>query len=127
MVATVTVVSCRELVLEMLLKFLVFQDKPNCPNLDEAVRLMPLIILDSYSLFDRKREGEWRIIAHQKNFEPVNVKKTFFVYGANSMKKRVDIWGNIEDISDAESKQYPDYSPCGDWDVQELVELFRIK
>lgn len=35
-------------------------------------RLGDPVILDSYSLFDRKLEGDWRIVAHQIDYEPPN-------------------------------------------------------
>ena len=37
--------------------------------------------LDTYSLFDRRSEGEWRIIGHQEDYVPPEIRKTFGSFG----------------------------------------------
>ena len=98
-----------------------FTDVPCQPDLSRCKRSIPPVILDSYSLFDRKRVGDWRIIGHQQDFKPEDVENIYYSYGAESMKRRVDIWGQEERISDAEAQKYPAYTPRGDEAVKKLI------
>lgn len=63
------------------------------PALDlERLSVAPLVI-DSYSLFDKKREGDWRIIGHREPDIPAALKDTHFVYRMGDSRKKVDLWG----------------------------------
>ena len=42
------------------------------------------IPLDTYSLFDRRTEGEWRIIGHQENYTPEHAEDIWFSWGIGS-------------------------------------------
>jgi hypothetical protein len=77
------------------------------------------VVLDSYSLFDKKLEGDWRIVAHQEGFEPQDVEHVYFTYGAGSMRKKVDAFGKTTDISASDAANLPLYSPSGDKHVKQ--------
>lgn len=62
-------------------------------------------MLDSYSLFDIKRVGEWRIIGREVDYEPTNVENVYFTYGEGLTCKKVDVFGNEISISENESKE----------------------
>ncbi|MDE6916055.1 MAG: immunity 26/phosphotriesterase HocA family protein [Lachnospiraceae bacterium] len=90
--------------------------------LSNSKRLMQVVILDSYSLFDRKSEGDWRIIGHEENYVPQNVENIYFTYGVASSCKRMDIFSeNIISIDESEKSKYIEVSPHGDIDVKRLV------
>lgn len=90
--------------------------------LNNSNRLMQVVILDSYSLFDRKSEGDWRIIGHEDNYVPQNVEDIYFTYGVALSCKRMDIFSeNIIPIEESEKSKYIEISPNGDIDVKRLV------
>lgn len=84
----------------------------------EARRRGRPLIIDSYSLFDRKLEGDWRIVARQENFQPVDVDDVFFTYGDASNRRKVDVFDRETAIDAAEASRLPPYSPHGDWQVR---------
>lgn len=98
----------------------VFDVVANSPDVHDfdvntACRAMPPVILDSYSLFDKKSEGDWRIIAHDEGFVPSNMENVFFTYGAAAGScRKVDYLDRETAISKAESDKLPDYSPEGE-------------
>lgn len=81
------------------------------------------VILDSYGLFDRKIEGDWRIVAHQEEYTPPVDESIYFTLGIGQSCKRVDIYDNEESISELHAKELPDYSPLGELDVIEELGL----
>lgn len=81
------------------------------------------IIIDSYSLFDRKAEGDWRIVAHEIGYEPSRDEVIRFVYGVGSDRKLVDVFDNESQLGGDEGG-YPLYSPMGDEDVKELFRFY---
>jgi Immunity protein 26 len=85
---------------------------------DAAVRRGRPLIIDSYSLFDRKLEGDWRIVARQENFVPRDVDDVFFTYGDASNRRRVDVHDRETAIDADEASRLPRYSPNGDWQVR---------
>jgi hypothetical protein len=95
-------------------------------DIDSLKRLMPPLILDSYSLFDRKFPdlGEWRIVGRQENFEPKNMDNVFFWYGMEGGRVKVDYLGNKTRISDKECELYP---PCGSNFGDSILDEFEKK
>jgi len=85
-------------------------------------RLGDPVILDSYSLFDRKAEGDWRVVAHQENYQPSTDESIRFVYGVADNVRLVDIFDNETSCS-GEGRVYPLYSPMGDEEVREHFNL----
>ncbi|CNH96702.1 putative cytoplasmic protein [Yersinia aldovae] len=84
-------------------------------------RLVEPIILDSYTLFDKKLEGEWRIIGSQNDYIPKDVSNIYFSYGVANSCKKVDIYDNETSITELESKGIPRLSPRSDLYIRELV------
>ncbi|MDH0745190.1 immunity 26/phosphotriesterase HocA family protein [Pseudomonas sp. GD03842] len=97
-------------------------DSPNPEQLDFK-RVGRPVILDSYGLFDRKMEGDWRIVAHQEGYSPSVDEPTYFTLGVGGSCKKVDIFDNQEPIAESDAKKLPDYSPLGEIDVIEELGL----
>lgn len=74
----------------------IFDEVLNSPAVNSLSfsRLGAPVILDSYSLFDRKTEGDWRIVAHEIGYQPSNEESIRFVYGVANNVKLVDIFDN---------------------------------
>ncbi|PIT13724.1 immunity 26/phosphotriesterase HocA family protein [Snodgrassella alvi] len=119
----------------IIIKFMVghiaelFDNISNSPDISEAEikqarRLIESVILDSYSLFDRKIEkgSDWRIIGHQQNYLPTDMDGVYFIYGVEQWCKKVDIWGNEIPISEQEAESLPRVSPFGDYNIKELLK-----
>ncbi|PIT58695.1 immunity 26/phosphotriesterase HocA family protein [Snodgrassella alvi] len=100
-----------------------FDNISNSPDISEAEikqarRLIEPVILDSYSLFDRKSEGEWRIIGHQQNYVPTDMNGVYFTYGEEPWCKKMDIWENEIPISGKEAESLPRVAPLGDYNIR---------
>lgn len=91
-------------------------------NIEESRRMFHPVNLDFYTLFDRKSEGEWRIIGHEENHVPVNVDSLYFTYGVASSCKKVDIYGNEVSVSEEEARDLPRLSILGDNHIKQLVK-----
>lgn len=81
-------------------------------------------IIDSYSLFDRKTEGEWRIIGKRGNYIPSDVADIKFYMGIGSDLRIVDYFDHETKASAEEAKKYPPLSPHGDYQIK--TELSKI-
>ncbi|CNL83864.1 immunity 26/phosphotriesterase HocA family protein [Yersinia aldovae] len=104
----------------------VFDYTSSIPEISEeeilnSKRLVEPIILDSYTLFDKKLEGEWRIIGSQNDYIPKDVSNIYFSYGVANSCKKVDIYDNETSITELESKGIPRLSPRSDLYIRELV------
>ena len=84
---------------------------------------MPVFV-DSYGLFDRKIEGDWRIVGHDGGFVP-QAENAYFAYGAGQYWK-VDIFGSEVEVSQREAEKLPPYSPQGDLKVKQWL-VSRLK
>lgn len=93
-------------------------------NFNEAKRIIDPMVIDTYSLFDKKTEAgsDWRIIGHQDNFQPSNVEGIYFSYGVGNSCKKEDIFGNVYCISENEARSLPRLSPHGDYDIKLLLK-----
>ena len=89
--------------------------------LTHAHRIGKPVVLDSYTLFDKKLAGDWRIIAHQEGYEPSDYHDVFFTSGIANSCKKVDIFGVETPISQTEAAKLPDFSPMEDWDIKEIL------
>ncbi len=87
-------------------------------DLGKVKRLGRPLVLDSYSLFDRKAEGDWRIVGHEPNFTPRDVGDVFFTYGDGSGRRKVDVFDNETPVTAEEACKLPPYAPFGDGDVK---------
>lgn len=104
----------------------IFEETSNSPALPELnfeKRIGRPVILDSYGLFDRKIEGDWRIVARQEAYQPRSDEAIHFTLGMKGDCKKVDIFDNEEAITESEAKKLPDYSPMGEYDVIEELGL----
>ncbi|EPS9066835.1 hypothetical protein AHYW_002445 [Providencia manganoxydans] len=95
----------------------------NSSEIISATRKLPPIILDTYSLFDKKIEkgSDWRVIGNQKDYIPTNVDDIYFTFGVDDSCKKKDIFDNTYSISQEESTKYPRLSPFGDYDIKKLL------
>ena len=80
------------------------------------------MVLDSYSLFDRKREGEWRIIGRQEDYTAPDFDNIYLTFGVGNNWKIKDLYGNITRISPEERFQYILLSPKGDDRVKSMIQ-----
>ena len=79
-------------------------------DFDELVSLRSLlgpVVIDSYGLFDRKNEGDWRIIGHEDGFVPSDLDRVFFKYGVPPRYKVVDI-NDVPIDYDGDASALPD-------------------
>jgi len=78
--------------------------------------------LDTYSLFDRRSEGEWRIIGHQEDYvPPEDAKDIWFAWGIASGCRKSNVFNQTVFISEEEWSALPSLSPGGDYDVKREV------
>ena len=75
--------------------------------------------LDTYSLFDRKSEGEWRIIGRQEDYTlPEDAAEFWFSWGDYSAGRKSNPLDQTVSISKEEWTALPPLSPGGDYDVK---------
>lgn len=94
-------------------------------KIEKALRLMEPVVLDSYSLFDRKTEGEWRIIGHQKDYIAYDFGDIYLTFGVGQNWKKIDLYGNVTRISEEEHFKYILFSPQGDYRIKRLIQEHR--
>ncbi len=93
----------------------------NAEIIEKSSRLIQLIVLDSYSLFDTKRSGDWRIIGHQENYVPSGVEDIYFTYGHGGGCRKVDVFGKETPIHESDKDKYILLAPRCDEYIKELV------
>lgn len=81
-----------------------------------------VIPLDTYCLFDRKTEGEWRIIGHQEDYTPEHMEDIYFSLGGYPLYKKTNIFEHTIPISGDEWKALPALSPNRDFRVKKIIE-----
>ena len=83
--------------------------------------------LDTYSLFDRKSEGEWRIIGRQEDYTPPeDARDIWFSWGDRSGCRKSNPLDQTIFIGKDEWKALPPLSPGGDYDVKsELADKLK--
>ncbi|GKS08953.1 immunity 26 domain-containing protein [Pseudomonas syringae pv. theae] len=89
-------------------------DSPDASTIESIGRVGCPVILDSYGLFDRKIEGDWRIIGHQEDYAPPQDEPMVFTMGIGEGCKKVDIFDNVTSIAEVEAKKLKNYSPLGE-------------
>lgn len=87
-------------------------------DIDALSRHGQPLIIDSYSLFDRKLEGDWRIVGSEAGFVPRQVEGLYFVYGDVTHLRKVDIHDQESPVDAASAAKLPPYSPNGHAQVQ---------
>ncbi|QEO27253.1 Imm26 family immunity protein [Xanthomonas translucens] len=79
-------------------------------------------VLDSYSLFDRKIEGDWRIVGNSNIKSRKIHEETFFGYGSSGSRTKVNLIGQRFECSEEEYKHLPPYRPAGNEDILEKIK-----
>ena len=105
----------------------IFEYASEAPSITEeevqsANRMLGSFCLDSFTLFDTKIMGDWRIIGHQKDYRPEGVEGIYFAYGLADSCKRIDILGNTVGITEAEAQHYEPYMSCTDARIQKFLD-----
>lgn len=102
-------------------------EKPDitAESIEKIPRIMAPIVLDSYSLFDKKIVGEWRIIGRQEDYRAPDFDDIFLTFGIDSDWKKIDLYGNITKISAEEHLKYISSSPVGDYIIKSLIQQIR--
>ena len=78
--------------------------------------------LDTYSLFDRKSEGEWRIIGRQEDYvPPEDAGDYWFSWGDRSAARKSNVFDETVFIGQEEWQALPPLSPGGDYDVRREI------
>ena len=82
----------------------------------EANQFGDIFILDVYSTLDVKKHihnGEWRVVGHYSGFKlsQDEINNTSFEYGSSGMKRKINLLGDEQEISDQEAESYLPYSP----------------
>ncbi|GEQ86162.1 hypothetical protein ULMS_16700 [Patiriisocius marinistellae] len=89
-------------------------------------RLMYPQIIDSYSLFKLKDEGEWKIEKHENEiFVCKDASEIKYAYGDKSNLKTINILGEFE--QQQEGERFPPYSPKGDIQIKKIIQFWRDK
>lgn len=91
-------------------------------NIASAKRLLEPMALDSYALFDRKRDGDWRIIGHELDFELLDAENIYFAYGVGNGCKKINILGCKSAIKESEKNKYIKCVIRGDSDIKNAIK-----
>jgi hypothetical protein len=95
------------------------------PNLDSSKtyeRFKPLVVLDAYSLFQRKSEGDWGVVGSTPNYVPdLEATQTRFAWGLQGSQKVTGTNEETIDVSDSEADKHPRYQPWGDYDIKQYI------
>lgn len=84
-------------------------------------------IIDSYGLFDKKSEGEWRIIGICGNYIPSEIEDIRFYMGVGNDMRIVDFFDHETKAFKEDSKKYPPLSPRGDYQIKtELSKIIKL-
>lgn len=111
--------------------FNLFKDNPEITEqeLNDLTCIGEPKIIDSYSLFDRKSEGNWQIIGHEENIDLMPYEKVYFKYGDPNGSKfgKVDIIGKTypKEYSFEESQSWQWDSPKGDIAIKEFLDMLH--
>lgn len=103
----------------------IFDYTSSLPEIDadtlNSSKRISVQILDNYSLFDRKTEGDWRIIGACGNYIPANVENVIFYYGIGNDTRLTDFFNHETPVSEEEAKKYPPLSPHGDYLIKKEI------
>jgi Immunity protein 26 len=100
-----------------------FSAQPTIDLSQSKQRFKTPVILDAYSLFQLRREGDWRFIGATENYQPdADLLIVRFSWGTKGDQRATDLQGNWAHISDAEADSLPRENPYGDWDVKNFIQ-----
>ncbi|MCU1062714.1 immunity 26/phosphotriesterase HocA family protein [Stenotrophomonas maltophilia] len=83
-------------------------------GLEQAQSLMNPVVLDSYSLFDRKTDdsGDWRIIGRHEILNSADFEQHFFIYGIPGNWSKVNATNSVHcTATEVEAMVLPPYFP----------------
>ena len=75
-------------------------------QVENAKRLITPDTVDDYCLFDRKMDGEWRIIGHYEDYRADDYDDIYLTFGIGNDWKKKDLYGNITKIPPEERHKY---------------------
>ncbi|HAL22896.1 MAG TPA: phosphotriesterase [Stenotrophomonas sp.] len=106
------------------------QDTPEIAKQEllQAKEVLPPLIVDSYSIFDRKANdhGDWRIIGRLEVGDTSRFDAYFFCYGTERNWKKVDAMGmNERPISDEEAMTLQPMVALNDFKFWLAFDAFR--
>lgn len=94
-------------------------------TIENAVRIIPPVNINSYILFDCKSMGgDWRIIGHQEDYYAPDYDELFIGWGLEGDWKKEDMRGNMTKISKKEYDKCLPHIPITDQTVKELLKGF---
>jgi len=70
-------------------------------------------IVDSYSLFDKKKEGDWRVVASGNLDSDFDFDAAFFGYGTRGDRQKVNLAGTRSPCDEEVYLTLPPYRPAG--------------
>ncbi|PCE34067.1 Imm26 family immunity protein [Burkholderia ubonensis] len=89
-------------------------------QIENAEMLAGPVIVDSYWVFDRKPDCDWRIVGHESGFSPSEGVNAYFSYGGAQYWK-IDLFGNQVEISKREAEELPPYTPQRDAQIKKWL------
>jgi len=75
-------------------------------DIENASRMVELVVVSSYILFDQKLHGGWRIIGYQEDYNPKELENIYFTYSAGCTYEKLNIYGNKTPIDEEERCKY---------------------
>jgi hypothetical protein len=100
-----------------------FSAQPTIDLSESKQRFKNPVVLDAYSLFQLRQEGDWRFIGRTENYQPdADLLNVRFAWGTNGNQRATDLQNNSVDITDAESDNMPQNHPYGDWEVKDFIQ-----
>lgn len=88
------------------------------------------IILDGYSIFWKRGDGNWDVVGRDENFkfDVMDGAKVKFKYGVPGLFKLIDLNGvSYPNVSQEEAVKYPDYSPYNNQAVLRRINFLLDK
>ncbi|AXQ10024.1 Imm26 family immunity protein [Xanthomonas oryzae] len=70
-------------------------------------------VVDSYSLFDKKSEGDWRVVGYAELEVKQDYRCVFFGYGSKGDRNKVNLLGEKFSCDEEEYIKLPPYRPAG--------------
>lgn len=77
--------------------------------------------MDVYRLFDRKTQGDWRIIGHHKDYVPEQAEDLWFGWGYPSNRKKSNVFEEAFPIGEEEWQTLTTLTGRGDQELRAAV------
>ncbi|MFJ4048250.1 Imm26 family immunity protein [Pseudomonas hunanensis] len=98
-------------------------------ELEHIEPLTDPVVLDSYSLFDKKTDpaGEWRIIGHQEALQTNRFKNYYFAYGTPESWTKISALNVKEEASEHEIANLPPLTPLNNYKISILLKKIQTQ